>query len=69
MDRDEFARQWPTLRARVKTRWNKLTDADLKTIQGNPELLIGMIQERYDESRQAIEIELKSLLESKTSVR
>jgi uncharacterized protein YjbJ (UPF0337 family) len=67
MDKDEFARQWPALRARVKARWNKLTDGDLKTIQGNPELLIGMIQEKYDEARQAIEIELKSLL-PKTSV-
>lgn len=67
MDRDEFARQWPALRPRVKARWNKLTDGDLNTTQGNPQLLIGMIQEKYDESRQAIEIELKSLL-AKASV-
>lgn len=68
MDKDEFARQWPALRARVKARWNKLTDGDLQTVQGNPELLIGMIQEKYDEARQAIEIELKSLLPPKASV-
>ena len=68
MDKDEFTRQWPALRARVKARWNKLTDGDLKTVQGNPELLIGMIQEKYDESRQAIEIELKSLLQPKAQV-
>ena len=68
MDKGEFARQWPAVQARVKARWNKLTDEDLKTVQGNPGLLIGMIQEKYDESRQAIEIELKSLLRSKASV-
>lgn len=63
MDRDEFARRWPSLRTPVKTRWNKLTDGDLNTVQGNPELLIGMIQEKYDEPRQAVEIELKSILQ------
>ena len=68
MDRGEFARQWPAVHARVKARWNKLTDAELKGVQGNPELLIGMIQEKYDEPRQAIEIELKSLLASKAAV-
>lgn len=68
MDRGEFERQWPAIRARVKARWNKLTDGDLNTVQGNPELLIGMIQEKYDEPRQAVEIELKSLLASKAAV-
>lgn len=68
MDKGEFARQWPAVRMRVKARWNKLTDEDLKSVQGNPELLIGMIQEKYDESRQAIEIELKSLFGSKAAV-
>ncbi len=69
MDKGEFARQWPAIRARVKARWNKLTDGDLDTIQGNPELLIGMIQEKYDEPRQGIEIGIKSLLASKAPVR
>ncbi len=68
MDKGEFARQWPAVHARVKARWNKLTDQDLKSVQGNPELLIGMIQEKYDESRQAVEIELKSLLAPKAPV-
>lgn len=68
MDKGEFARQWPAVRAGVKARWNKLTEDDLESVQGNPELLIGMIQEKYDESRQAVEIELKSLLASKAPV-
>lgn len=68
VDKGEFARQWPVILPRVKARWNKLTDGDLKGVQGNPELLISMIQEKYDEARQAIEIELKSLLASKAAV-
>ena len=65
MDKDEFARQWPVIRVRAKARWSKLTDRDLDAVQGNPGLLIGMIQEKYDEARQAIEIEVKSLLPPK----
>jgi uncharacterized protein YjbJ (UPF0337 family) len=68
LNKDEFARQWPVMIPRVKARWNKLSDGDLKGVQGNPELLIGVIQEKYDESRQAIAIELKSLLAPKASV-
>ena len=69
MDKGEFARVWPEIRGQVRARWSKLTDQDLQSVQGNPELLIGMIQEKYDESRQAIEIQLKSLIEHRAPVR
>ena len=67
MDRGEFASAWPLIRDRVKARWSKLTKQELDGVQGNPELLIGMIQEKYDESRQAIDLQLKSLVEHKVS--
>ncbi len=69
MDKGEFASAWPLIRDRVKTRWSKLTNQDLDGVQGNPELLIGVIQEKYDESRQAIDLQLKSLVEHKASAR
>jgi hypothetical protein len=46
-----------------------LTDEDLDGVQSTPELLIEMIQEKYEESRQAIELQLKSLVEHRTAVR
>jgi hypothetical protein len=63
VDKGEFARAWPLIRDRVRSRWSKLTAQELDGIQGNPELLIGVIQEKYDESRQAIDLQLKSLVE------
>ena len=69
MDKGEFARAWPTIRAQIKSRWTKLTDQDLDGVQSNPELLIEMIQEKYEESRQAIELQLKSLVEHRAGVR
>ncbi len=57
------------IRDGVKARWSKLTNQELDGVQGNPELLIGVIQEKYDESRQAIDLQLKSLVEHKASTR
>ncbi len=62
MDKSEFAKKWPLIRPQVKARWGKLTDQELDGVQGSPDLLIPMIQEKYDESRQAIELQLKSLV-------
>ncbi len=69
MEKGEFAGAWPLIRDRVKARWSKLTNQELDGVQGNPELLIGMIQEKYDEPRQAIDLQLKSLVERKASAR
>lgn len=69
MDKSVFARAWPMIRAQVKSRWTKLTDQDLDGVQSNPEFLIEMIQEKYEESRQAIELQLKSLVEHTASAR
>ena len=67
MDKGEFARTWPQVRPLVKARWSTLTDSDLNGVQGNPDLLIEMIQEKYDESRQAVELQLKSLIEHRVA--
>lgn len=69
MDKGEFARAWPLVRAQVKARWSKLEDQQLDTVQGNPALLLEIIQEKYDESRQAIELQLKSIVEHSKSPR
>ena len=69
MEKSEFASAWPLIRDQVKARWSKLTNQDLADVQGTPELLIGVIQEKYDESRQAIDLQLKSLVERKASAR
>jgi len=69
MEKSEFASAWPLIRDQVKARWSKLTNQDLADVQGTPELLIGVIQEKYDESRQAIDLQLKSLVEHKASAR
>lgn len=48
MEKGEFASAWPLIRDRVKARWGKRTNQELDGVHENPELLIGMIQEKYD---------------------
>jgi uncharacterized protein YjbJ (UPF0337 family) len=47
--------------ARIKRRWGKLTDDELTEAEGNKDLLIAKIQQRYGESREAIEKNLDEL--------
>jgi uncharacterized protein YjbJ (UPF0337 family) len=55
--------QWPQLRARLRQQWGKLTDEELDQIQGNPDALIGKLQEHYGRSRAETEQDLSRWLE------
>jgi len=58
MNRDTLKGQWMQVRGKIKQQWAKLTDDDLAQIQGNYEMLVGRLQERYGRSREEIEEEL-----------
>ena len=47
MNEDKIKGQWKQLAGRLKAKWGKLTDDDLKVAEGNSEYLAGKIQERY----------------------
>lgn len=47
MNDDKIKGQWKQLAGKLKTKWGKLTDDDLKIAEGNSEYLAGKIQERY----------------------
>jgi uncharacterized protein YjbJ (UPF0337 family) len=46
---------WSELKGKVKSRWGKLTDDDLKGFRGDTEQLIGTIQRKTGEARESIE--------------
>jgi uncharacterized protein YjbJ (UPF0337 family) len=58
MNEDNIKGQWKQLAGKLKARWGRLTDDDLKVAEGNSEYLAGKIQERYgvakDEARKQI---------------
>ena len=51
MNEDTIKGQWKQLAGKIKEKWGKLTDDDLKTTEGGSEYLAGRIQERYGMAR------------------
>ena len=58
MNRDTLKAQWTQLKGQVRRQWGKLTDDEIHEVQGNAEVLIGKLQERYGYSRQEAEREV-----------
>ena len=63
MNTDTFKGQWNQLKGRVRREWGKLTDDDVDQIQGNAEILIGKLQERYGRSKDEAARDLDRFLE------
>jgi len=57
----ELQGQWNQLKGQVKQKWGQLTDEDLQIQGGNVDQLVGRIQQRTGEGREAIEKYLTEL--------
>jgi len=55
MNNDRMKGKWHQLKDEIKHKWGKVTDDDLTEAEGNMEKLVGKIQERTGERREAIE--------------
>ncbi len=51
----ELQGQWNSLRGQVKEKWGQLTDDDLQIQGGNIDQLVGKIQQKTGEGREAVE--------------
>lgn len=62
MDNNRFAARWPDIRRRVKSNWGRLTDDDLDMVNGDAGTLVSMIEEKYQEPRTSIEMQLERFM-------
>jgi uncharacterized protein YjbJ (UPF0337 family) len=62
MNQDTFRGQWMQLKGQVRQKWGKLTNDDLDVIQGDEQILIGKLVERYGRSREVFEREVENWL-------
>ena len=60
MNTDQVKGKFKQLSGEIKRKWCQITDDDLRETQGSMEKLIGKIQERSGDRREAIEKWLKS---------
>jgi len=59
----EIKGDWNITKGKLKQKWAKLTDDDLQYVEGKQDEMLGRIQKRTGESREAIE---KAIKESST---
>lgn len=55
----EIKGDWHITKGKLKQKWASLTDSDLTFVEGMQEEMIGHIQKRTGESREAIEKTIK----------
>ena len=55
MNKLEMKGNWNITKGKLKQKWAKLTDNDLRYEEGQEEELVGRIQKRTGETREAIE--------------
>ena len=55
----EIKGDWNITKGKLKQKWAKLTDDDLQYIDGKQEELLGRIQKRTGETREAVEKAIK----------
>ncbi len=64
MNTDVLKGKWTELKGNVRKQWGKLTDDDVDKIQGDSEILMGRIQERYGRTRDEAQREVDRWLQS-----
>ena len=60
----EIKGDWNITKGKLKQKWAKLTDDDLQFVEGKQEELLGRIQKRTGETREAIEKAFKESTKS-----
>jgi uncharacterized protein YjbJ (UPF0337 family) len=63
MNWDRFEGEWKEFRGRIKTKWAKLTDDDLKMVEAKKDELIGKVQQRYGILREEAERQIDEWLD------
>jgi uncharacterized protein YjbJ (UPF0337 family) len=59
MNWDQIRGRWAEVRVKVREQWGKLTDDDLDMIAGKRDQLVGLLQQRYGATREAVEAQVK----------
>ena len=62
MGSNDLRSEWQQMKREAKSRWDRLTDDDLDTIEGDADRLVRRLQERYGFPRQIVLAEVGHFL-------
>jgi len=60
MTKLEIKGDWNIIKGNLKQKWAKLTDDDLQFLEGQQDELLGRIQKRTGETREAVEAAIQA---------
>jgi uncharacterized protein YjbJ (UPF0337 family) len=63
MNEDVLKGKWKEIKGGVKEKWGKLTDDDLTRVEGNKEILLGLLQQKYGYAKEKAEQEYKDFID------
>ena len=61
MNRDQAEGKWEQIKGRARKAWAELTDDDIAKAEGSSEKLYGIIQERFGDTKDAIQKKIDSI--------
>jgi len=61
MNQDQAKGKWGQIKGKAKKIWGNLTDDDFKKAEGSVEMLYGVIQEKFGDTKEAIKAKLDKL--------
>jgi uncharacterized protein YjbJ (UPF0337 family) len=61
MNKDTVKGEWQQLSGKIKQKWGQLTDDDLKEAEGDHEILLGKLHEKYGLAKDKAKQQLKDL--------
>jgi uncharacterized protein YjbJ (UPF0337 family) len=67
MNWDQIKGDWHQLSRKLKEKWKKLSDVELKEIAGRRDKLEGILQERYGYDKERARVELDTFTTGLTS--
>lgn len=60
MNWDRIEGNWKQFKGRVRSKWGELTDDELDMIEGDREVLLGKLQQRYGLAREEAENQVEA---------
>ena len=62
MNWDQIQGNWKEFKGKAQAQWGKLTDDELDRVDGRRTELIGLLQQKYGQTREAAECEIDAWL-------